>query len=176
MKTNLAILTVILSLTALWTIWSNTQKPNMPPMAVQKISDFSYKDLNGNNGVLFDHEGKVVFLHFWATWCAPCIVELPELIKLTKRNQDELIVLAISKDKNTDDIKHFLDKLDTPLPSNIKLIWDQDNKISEGIFGIYKLPETIIVKPNLTIQQKITGAEDNWNTQKWMDQISKLAQ
>jgi len=173
MKINLLILTTILSLTALWTFWSNTQTKRFSSIEPQKIENFTYTDINGNTGHLYDHEGVMIFIHFWATWCAPCIVELPDLVKLAARNKEGLIVLAISKDKSSLEMKKFINTLDKPLPNNIKFIWDQESEISESLFNIYKLPETIIVKPNLTLQEKVIGAESHWNSKKWMDKIAQ---
>ena len=173
MKINFLILMLIISLTALWTFRSNTRAPNAIQIDRERIPNFTYKDHTGKTNKLHNHEGKIIFLHFWATWCAPCLAELPELIKLTKRNQNNLIVLAISKDKNKEDMIGFINQLDIPLPENIKFIFDDNYRISEGIFNIEKLPETIIVNTDLAVQEKIIGAEDNWNTQKWMRKIAQ---
>jgi peroxiredoxin len=61
--------------------------------------DFELKDLTGKRVRLSSLQGKVVIVNFWATWCGPCLQELPHLDKLGKELQaDGLIILAISTD------------------------------------------------------------------------------
>ena len=59
------------------------QATSQPPLA----PDFGLKDINGQTVRLSDYKGKVVLLNFWATWCAPCRAEMPDLIKLQKEYQ-----------------------------------------------------------------------------------------
>jgi len=62
--------------------------------------DFTLTDINGNVYTLSKQKDKVVFLNFWATWCAPCKIEIPELIALYNRYKTEgLLVLGIALDK-----------------------------------------------------------------------------
>jgi thiol-disulfide isomerase/thioredoxin len=59
--------------------------------------DFTVTDLNGKKHTLSEYKGKTVMLIFWATWCGPCIAEIPDLIKLRKQiGEDKLVMLAIS--------------------------------------------------------------------------------
>lgn len=71
-----------------------TWQPTSAPIAV----DFTLTDLGGKSVRLSELRGKVVLLNFWATWCPPCIAEVPTLIELTRRHPDDLILLAISVD------------------------------------------------------------------------------
>ncbi|MEO1269912.1 MAG: TlpA disulfide reductase family protein [Myxococcota bacterium] len=63
-----------------------------------KVSDFTLKDIKGKPVRVSDYKGKVVLVAFWATWCKPCLKEMPELVKLQKKYGDDLVVLAISTD------------------------------------------------------------------------------
>lgn len=64
-------------------------------------TDFSYTDIQGNTGRLSDHRGKHVILVFWATWCPPCVAEIPHLVQLRKETPaEELEIIAISNESN----------------------------------------------------------------------------
>jgi len=75
--------------------------PELLPMA-----DFRLKDLNGKTVRISDFKGKVVLLNFWTTWCPGCVVEIPDLIKLQKKNADRLVILGISLDGQTEQDEH----------------------------------------------------------------------
>jgi len=68
--------------------------------ASEKLPDFSLQDLNGKQVKISDFIGEQpVIIDFWATWCAPCLKELPKLDKMQKQFGDSLLVIAISTDK-----------------------------------------------------------------------------
>jgi thiol-disulfide isomerase/thioredoxin len=72
--------------------------------------DFSIQSIDGKTYSLSQFKGKIVLLNFWATWCKPCIVEMPSMQKAylqLKKNNIE--ILAVSIDTNEKEIKEFLD-------------------------------------------------------------------
>ena len=69
------------------------------PAATASGLDFTVTDIQGNKIKLSDYRGKNVMVIFWATWCPPCKVEMPDLIELRKKyTQDQLVMLAISEE------------------------------------------------------------------------------
>lgn len=67
------------------------------PERTTRAPDFALDDLTGKRVTLKEHRGKVVFLNFWATWCPPCIQEMPTMEKLHQDlGKDGLVVLAIN--------------------------------------------------------------------------------
>jgi thiol-disulfide isomerase/thioredoxin len=71
--------------------------PRLPPVT-GRAADFTVTDLAGRPVRLSDYRGKVVLLNFWATWCSPCIAELPTLIDLARRRPDRFVILGVSAD------------------------------------------------------------------------------
>jgi len=75
--------------------------PDLLPMA-----DFRLQDLKGKIVRFSDFKGKVVLLNFWTTWCPGCLMEIPDLIELQRKNADRLIILGISLDGQTELDEH----------------------------------------------------------------------
>jgi cytochrome c biogenesis protein CcmG, thiol:disulfide interchange protein DsbE len=100
--------------------------------------------------------GKVLVLNFWATWCAPCIQEIPSLNQFQKRFADSGVkVLAISIDKNEGKYKNFLDHVHVSFDT----ARDPSMEISTK-YGTFQYPETYIIK-NGRIMRKFPNAA-NW--------------
>ena len=74
----------------------------------QSAPDFALTDLDGNLVRLSDYRGNVVLLDFWATWCAPCVKELPHIQRIHDQYREKgLIVLAISTDQQKNAVRSF---------------------------------------------------------------------
>ena len=77
--------------------------------AFQEAPDFSLLDIHGNRVNLKDLRGKIVLLDFWATWCPPCRMSIPELMDIQRRYMDkEVVVLGVSMDDYGDMTEKFL--------------------------------------------------------------------
>lgn len=68
----------------------------------------SFADLTGKTGSMADFKGKPVLLNLWATWCAPCVKELPTLDALAKREAGKLAVVALSQDMDAAKVAPFV--------------------------------------------------------------------
>ncbi len=69
-----------------------------PPEERTPVADFSLDNLDGDEVSLSDYQGTVVVISFWATWCGPCLQELPHMQALSDEHGDDLVVLAITTD------------------------------------------------------------------------------
>ena len=172
MKINIPLLIGLIAIIAFWTIQSENFKPS-ESIEPRQAPDFLYQTLDGTSGNLRDHQGKVVLLHFWASWCPPCIIEFPALLDLAE-SQTDFILLAISTDDKKEDIRKFLKRLKRSVPDNVILAQDVDKSISEGLYGTIKLPESFLITPSMDLAEKITGPQDNWNSALWRNKISIL--
>jgi peroxiredoxin len=127
-----------------------------PPGVNAPAPDFTIKD--GEHTVsLHEFKGKVVVLNFWATWCPPCVEEMPSLVALQDRMKNQITVVAVSLDADSGAYRKFIKD------HNITLLTvrDSDQK-SNSLYGTYKFPETYIIDRQGKIRRKFIGAV-NWN-------------
>jgi thiol-disulfide isomerase/thioredoxin len=79
---------------------------------VRKLApDFEVSDIEGKRHRLSDFRGKVVYVNFWATWCTPCIIEMPDIQELLDGNGDKLVVIGVNRGEPLDRAKSFLRNL-----------------------------------------------------------------
>jgi thiol-disulfide isomerase/thioredoxin len=72
--------------------------------------DFTLENLDGKPVSLSDFRGKWVIVNYWATWCPPCLDEIPDLVQLHEGNRDTLVVLGVDfEEVNTEYLREFVD-------------------------------------------------------------------
>jgi cytochrome c biogenesis protein CcmG, thiol:disulfide interchange protein DsbE len=138
--------------------------------------DFTIKDAD-RSVTLSQLRGKIVVLNFWATWCPPCIEEMPSLVGLQKKFRGtDVIVVAVSVDDDSDDYHKFLKDHGIDLLT----VREAGQKTNSGVvapvssrYGTYKVPETYIVDRNGVIRRKFIGAV-NWDQQEIAEYLSRL--
>lgn len=141
-------------------------------MKISGVPNFSGKTFSGEDFSLDQFKGKVVILNFWASWCTPCVEEVPSLIKLAQNFHGEVKVIAISGDSNNEDIAAFLKSFPELHGEHIKVITDFDHSRMK-IFDVARLPETFILDKNLKLVKKISGAMD-WYNKDSIDYLTSL--
>ena len=123
----------------------------------EPLADFKFTDLSGESHSLKDFQGKIVIINFWATWCAPCVVEFPALLKIAAANQDKVVLIALSSDVGETEIRTFLAKQSEPA-TNVYIAPDRED-LTLKMFGVNRLPETLITDRDLKKREKLIGAE-----------------
>jgi cytochrome c biogenesis protein CcmG, thiol:disulfide interchange protein DsbE len=121
--------------------------------------------------------GKIVVLNFWATWCPPCVDEMPSLEQLQKKLQGtDITILAVSVDDDADDYHRFLKQHAIDLLT----VRESGRKTDTGViapvsssYGTFKVPETYIIDRNGVIRRKFIG-EVNWGQPEIMEYLSRL--
>jgi peroxiredoxin len=84
-------------------------KSHAEPAKVYKAPDFELTDLNGKKVSLSGLKGKVVFLDFWATWCPPCVMSVPEVEKVFEEYSGKnVVVLSVSLDSSEAPVRTFM--------------------------------------------------------------------
>lgn len=131
-------------------------------MEKEGVPNFEAKDLEGQSFDLKSMEGKVVILNFWASWCGPCIEEVPSLIKLVKEFKGEVQLIAVSGDSLREDIDVFMKSFPEMKGENIKIVWDQDRSLMKQ-FQVARLPESMVLGKDQKLVKKIVGTIDWYN-------------
>jgi len=111
--------------------------------------------------------GKPVVLNFWATWCPPCIEEMPSLLQLHKELGSQVTILAVSEDADEAAYREFLQQ------HGVDLLTVRDSKHENEVYGTFKFPETFIIDRNGKIVRKFIGAAD-WTSRDIIDYLNKL--
>lgn len=137
--------------------------------------DFKITSMAAKNYSLNQFRGKAVVLNFWATWCAPCVVELPQMLKLAAANKDSTVFLFLSEDESREDITRFLKKHGiNSAQKNVIFAHDKDKHIARELYQTHKLPETFMIDPNGVIREKIIGAIPDWSGAQAQQKIDSL--
>lgn len=125
-------------------------------IALGEQVDFNFIDINNNPGKISDYEGKLVLLEFWASWCGPCVSQIPVLKKIAKKN-DKIFIVSISIDENIELWKQKVEDLEMFWTNihckqqNIDL--KKDFFITSIPFNILLSQEGEIIRKNITMEQ-----------------------
>jgi thiol-disulfide isomerase/thioredoxin len=114
------------------------------------------KTLDGGMFALADYRGRVVIVNFWATWCVPCIVEMPSLQRLRERLAPRRVeVVAVNFQENAARIAPFVERLGIAFP----VVRDHDGAI-RAAWNVTVFPTTFVVGPDRRIAWVATGEVD----------------
>ena len=121
--------------------------------------DFSLQDLSDQNVSLSDFRGKVVLLDFWATWCPPCRMSIPELVKLQDKYRDNgLEIIGISLDDPQDELAKYLKEFKEKYKINYRIL-RFNTKVMQDYFGMESpaIPTMFVIDRDGKIREKIVG-------------------
>ncbi len=138
-----------------------------PPRIGNAAPEFTITD-SQRTVTLSQLRGKPVVLNFWATWCPPCIEEMPSLVQLQKQMGDKVTILAVSEDADDGAYKQFVRDHNVDLLT----VRDTERKTNE-VYGTFKFPETYVIDRNGKIVRKFIGATD-WTSPDIVDYLNKL--
>lgn len=124
------------------------------PKTPMAAPHFELPDPAGRKVSLKDLSGKVVFLNFWATWCPPCVEEMPAIEKLHQELEKQgLVVLAINFQEGSNRVKEFF----TEHALTFTSLLDRDGTVTEA-YQAWALPVTVIINKRGEIAAKAMGA------------------
>ena len=119
-----------------------TQKETMSSIKSLKINTFNHKSIS-----IGSLNKKLYIVNFWATWCLPCLVEIPHLVELyNSYPKKDILILGISMDKNKNIVKQYLNR--NPLPFPIGMYKNEYQRIFGSISGI---PTTYFYDENFNL-------------------------
>ena len=178
MKIKLGVIFLVLAILISFGVFnyrSFFEKPDADMPAVQKVLnkadvieffnsaeniDYNQKKLS-SVPILKILETKTVFVHFWASWCGPCLNEIPELITYAKKNKNAAQFILVSLDTSGEDLNKFLKsfpELNDPL---FLRIWDKESFIAKKI-DVDRLPMTLILPVGAGSDIKIFRSVVDW--------------
>ena len=136
---------------ALFVTFLGCDRGARPELVGRSAPDFTVSD-SQRTVSLHDYKGQVVVLNFWASWCAPCIEEMPSLIQMQHNMRDRVTVVAVATDHDPDTYRKFV------RDHNVDLITVNDPaQKSSDIYGTFGWPETYIIDRKGIIRRKFIG-------------------
>ena len=155
-----------------WTTHRPAGTPEAMPPAMEShptdvpAADFQLDDLAGRPVRLSDYRGKAVLLNFWATWCGPCVDELPTLSAFQDRHRGGLVVVGVSADAVADDDGDTPDAGKDPTAKvkavaagkhvGYTMVVDRDGKVV-GAYGGSGIPLSILIDPAGRVRRRFLG-------------------
>ena len=139
-----------------------------PPRIGNPAPEFTLQD-SDHKVSLGDYRGKIVLLNFWATWCPPCIAEMPSLIELQKRLKDkDVVILGVSIDEDEAAYHKFLKNYGV----NFVTVMDKDRK-TPTLYGTFGWPETYVIDRQGVVRRKFIGAAE-WTSPEIESFLTKM--
>jgi peroxiredoxin len=119
--------------------------------------NFTFPGLDGKKVSLADYKGKVVLLNIWATWCAPCVAEMPSMQKLYQElKHEDFELLAVSVDESgAEAITPFMEKHKLSFP----VLLDPRGDI-KSLYQVTGIPESFLIDKDGIIVEKVIGPRD----------------
>jgi len=163
---------------AAWEV-ADALRPEPPPIPAalrgerldQPAIDFELTTLEGQPLRLSELKGKVVLVNFWATWCPPCVEELPSLQRLYGRLKGEgFELLAVSEDEGADEVRAFFKG---QLP-DFPILMDEGQGVTRS-YGTFKFPETWVVDREGRLRALFVGPRD-WDDPAAIDYFLALSE
>lgn len=135
-----------------------------PAELIHKLASLNLRNYQSNKVTLSEDDLKsvsVLVIHLWASWCSPCVNEVPELINYSK-NHPEVKFVVVSLDEYQDDIAKFIKSFPEFDTDRYIRLWDRDNTIAK-MLNADRLPMSIIIKKGSDEPQIVRSAVD-WKT------------
>ena len=136
----------------------------------QPAPAFSFTDTAGDTVSLSDFVGKLVLVNLWATWCEPCLREMPSLERMQARLGEKLTVAAISEDRGGSKVvEPFIEKLGL---KSIKFYLDPKSG-AERAFKVQGLPTSFVIDREGNVLGRVEGAAE-WDSPKLLETLKSL--
>lgn len=151
---------------------SSTLPPPIPGIMNGPAIDFSVQTLDGQTVNLADYRGRVVFLNFWATWCPPCVEELPALERFAQAQaqlEGGAVVLASNNSESPEQIRAFLSENGITL-DGVRVLLDSDSRVYQQ-YGVVRLPTTWVIDRDGVLRAVKFGEFDDATLQAYLDEV-----
>ena len=143
--------------------------PANPP---QPAPEVGFTDADGNPASLADFKGKPTVVNLWATWCQPCLKEMPSLERLQSQFEGKLTVAAVSEDRGgAKQVGPFVDKLEL---HKVKVYLDPKSDVGHA-FNVRGLPTSIVLDAAGRVVGRVEGAAE-WDGEKLLGVLRPLTE
>ena len=143
-----------------------SEKQNASSEVIREIDKIRLTDLNGQPHSLKQYPGKTIFINFWATWCKPCIQEMPSIKEMQNILQNENIIFLMASNESPEQIEEFTNTRDYKF--NFVRIENSEE------MNVQALPTTFIFNKKGELVFSETGFR-KWNEKNNIDLILKIA-
>ena len=133
---------------------------------VKPAPDFTLTSLDGDPVALSDHQGQAVMINFWATWCPPCLAELPLIESFAENHPDKLVVLAVNAGEERASVRNFVDKFGYDL----QFLLDPSNSLASQ-YQVRGLPTSVFIDQQGLIQGMHIGLLDESLLSNYLSQV-----
>jgi peroxiredoxin len=152
-------------------IASTAQAADLKPYSGDALPDFTLSDMDGKSHTLSSYHGKVVMLNFWATYCGPCIKEMPSMQRLKGKLADRPFdILAIDMAEEKADVEAFMQR--HKIQVNFPILLDSEGTVIEQ-WMVSAVPTTFIIDPQGKIQYALYGGLE-WDNDEVVNTINGL--
>lgn len=134
---------------------TDTALTYMPLSEGDTAPDFTASLADGTEFTLSDQQDKVILLNFWATWCGPCVREMPAFEKLKEEYGEDVFILAVNCMENADTVAAFIEENGYTFPIAI----DEEGTVSMK-YPTQGIPYTLLIDSDGVIQNIYVGAAD----------------
>lgn len=127
------------------------------------------RDLEGKPHDLRDYRGKVVMVQFWASYCPPCLKEMPSMVRLkAKLAGKPFAILAVNMGESEKEVRDFLARVKT----DFTILMDNDGR-ALAAWKVFVAPSTFLVDPQGNIRYTLQGGAE-WDAPEYVAKISEL--
>lgn len=174
-------LAVLAVLGTLWSPWQRSRDRGLVTMVAQldgqwvgrPAPPFDLEGLDGRRHTLTDHQGKVIFLNVWASFCEPCREEMPSMERLVRTYSERgLVMLAVSVDPEVSEAKGFMEAFLPGQQSGMTVLHDPHAAMAAA-YGTELLPETYLIDRDGRIIARFVNAYD-WTRPEVKQLIERL--
>jgi len=148
-------------------VMTGIMQPSLDQIGERASYDMILEDQNGNEVSLSEFQNKTVFMNFWATWCPPCVAEMPDIHNLYSEVGNEVAFVMISRDKDEEKALNWIKKKDYQFPIYF---------LRSGVPRVYQsqsIPTTYVISPEGKVTVKKSGMA-KYNTDKFKSYLQNL--